>query len=46
MLIGHNSELFLGGLGSISGSLRFGVTYEDAIWLLGMEGGLKARLTF
>ncbi len=46
LLLGHSSELFFGGAGSLLGLLHIGVSYRDKTWLLGLEGGIRAKVTF
>jgi hypothetical protein len=45
LLLGHSSELFLGDSGSLLGVLHIGVGYGDETWSLGLEGGLRAKVT-
>lgn len=44
--LGHKSELVLGDTGSISALLHLGTAHEESVWFLGVEGGVKARISF
>jgi hypothetical protein len=46
LLLSHSSELILGDIGSLTGLLHIGVGYGEEIWLFGLEGGLRAKVTF
>jgi hypothetical protein len=46
LIAGHSSELFLGDIGSALGVLHFGVGFENETWLLGIEGGIRVKVTF
>ena len=46
LVAGHSTELFFGDYGSLLGVLHIGVDYSNNTWLLGIEGGIRAKVTF
>ena len=46
LLLGHSSEMILSDIGSLLGVLHIGVSFGDETWLFGLEGGLRAKVTF